>query len=90
MNLRKRLIQFKFTLERGYAWVKLPTLAVMGSGIIKPYFPNWSFTQLSIVAFLVFITVGFLDLKLKLLHEELSYSTSKNPVMMKGLYGEKK
>ena len=89
MNLKRRLVQFKYTLERGYAWVKLPTLAVMGSGIIAPYFPNWTFTELSIVAFLIFITVGFLDLKLKLLHEELSYVTKKNPVMMEGLFNEK-
>ena len=90
MNIKKQLVMLKYTLHRGYQWCQLPTLAVVGAGIIKPYFPNWSFATLAVSAFAAFIGVGFLDRYLGLLKAELSYGTEMNPTMMKGLYGEKK
>ena len=85
MNIKRSLVLFKYTLHRGYQWCQLPTLAVVGSGIIKPYFPNWSIITLAITTFAIFIGVGFLDRYLGLLHTELSYATEMNPTLMKGL-----
>ena len=84
-NWKRKLAIFKFTLQRGYAWCQLPTLAIIGAGILKPYvpIPLWS---LALIALTVFIIVGVLDKKYRLLHEEQSYITEQNPTMMKGLF----
>ena len=88
-KLKLRLVQFKYTLHRGYQWCQLPTLAVVGAGIIKPYIPFLRFYQLAALAFIIFITVGYLDQKLGLLDRELSYATEKNTKLM-GMLKERK
>jgi hypothetical protein len=68
----------------------MPMLAVIGAGVIKPYFPNWSFYTLAITAFAIFFVVGLLDKYFKILDEESNYATEKNPLLMKGLFENKK
>ena len=86
---RKGLVEFKYTLQRGYAWLQVPTLGLIGAGVLKPYFPNHSLTELGIAAMILFLIVGYLDRKLKLVHEEQNLVTQLNPTLMKGLYGDK-
>jgi len=81
-KIKNSLVQFKYTLARGYQWCQLPTLAVVGAGIIKPYIPFLRFYQLALIAFSIFIIVGYLDRKLGLLDAELSYSTERNPKLL--------
>ena len=88
MGLRRSLVLFKYTLMRGYQWCQLPTLAIIGAGIIKPYVPWLRYYQIALLAFGTFIFVGLMDRWLGLLNSELSYATEMNPVMMKGLYKE--
>jgi general stress protein CsbA len=89
-RFRRRLIVFKTILQRGYVWVQLPTLAIIGASAIKPYFPNISIIWLMIIALGIFITVGLIDRYAGLLHEEANYGTEMNPLLMKGLKGELK
>jgi len=86
VNWRRRLILFKIVLQRGYSWCQLPTIAIIGAGIIKPYLPKWSLWQLALVAFSIFVIVGVLDNRLRIFHEEQSWVTEHNPTMMKGLF----
>ena len=86
---KKRLIIFKYTLSRGYAWCQMPTLAIIGAGVIKPYLPMFDFWQLGFIAISTFFVVGFIDRKLKLLHIEQSYGTEVNPLLMQGLFPNK-
>lgn len=86
---RKGLVTFKYTLQRGYAWLQVPTLGLIGAGVLKPYFPNYELWELGLVAVVMFLIVGYLDRKLKLVHEEQTLVTKLNPVLMKGLYGDK-
>jgi hypothetical protein len=92
-NIKRKLVVFKFTLSRGYAWCQLPTMAIMGAGILYPYtkdiLPWMKMWMLAIFALLVFISVGWIDRSTRLLHEENSYSTETNPTLMKGLFPEK-
>jgi len=88
-NLKLRLVQFKYTLARGYQWCQLPTLAVIGAGIIKPYVPFLRFYQLALLAFGVFLLVGYIDMKYKFLDKELSYATEKNTKLMEMLEDRK-
>jgi len=79
------LVVFKFTLLRGYAWCQLPVLSLMGAGILLPYIKQYidiRFWQLTLIALIIFIFVGYLDRKLKLLHAENNYSIETNPLMM--------
>jgi len=89
-NLKRKLAVLKFTLQRGYAWCQLPTLAIIGAGVIKPYlavyFPSITFWKLAMIALVIFIFVGFLDKKFRLLNEEQSYATEQNPTLMEGLF----
>jgi len=88
------LIIFKWTLQRGYAWCQLPTLALIGAGILLPYIKQYGldirFWQLSLIALVGFFAVGWVDRKLKLLHAENSYGVETNPLLLKGLKGELK
>ena len=85
-DYKRKLIILKFTLGRGYGWCQMPTLAIIGAGIIKPYLPGIEFWQLCVIAMSIFLTVGYIDRKLKLLHEEQSYGTEVNPLLMQGLF----
>ena len=86
LNLKRKLVVFKFTLQRGYAWCQLPTMALMGAGILYPYtkdfFPWMKMWMLAIFALLIFISVGWFDRSVRLLHEEQTYATETNPMMM--------
>lgn len=77
---------FKFTLARGYAWCQLPAMATMGAGILYPYISGYipwlKFWQLAILAIIGFISVGWIDKKFRLLHEENNYSIETNPTLM--------
>ena len=81
-NVRTQLVKFKYTLARRYMWCQLPTLAIIGAGIIKPYVPFLRFYQLCVIAFTIFLLVGYLDQKLGLLDEEQSYATERNPKLL--------
>jgi len=85
---KRRIVIFKYTLQRGYAWCHLPVLAIIGAGVLQPHFPNISMWLLALIALTVFIIVGFIDKKIKFLHEEQSYATEQNPTMMRGLFPE--
>jgi hypothetical protein len=90
MNFKRKLAEFKYTMLRGYNWCQMPMLAVIGAGVIKPYFPNWSFYALAITAFIIFLVVGLIDKHFKILDEENNYATERNPTLMKGLAEAKK
>ena len=89
-DYKRKLIILKFTLGRGYGWCQMPTLAIIGAGIIKPYLPMVEFWQLCLIAMTIFLSVGFIDRKLRLLHAEQSYGTEVNPLLMEGLFGKNK
>lgn len=87
-NWKRKLVVLKFTLQRGYVWCQLPALAIIGAGVLKPYFPGIRLWQLALMALILFITVGFIDKQIRLLHEEQSYVTEQNPTLMRGLFEE--
>jgi len=90
LDWRNKLISFKVILQRGYLWCHLPTIALIGAGVIKPYFPKWHLWQLALLALTIFLLVGVIDYKLKIFHAEQSWTTKRNPLMMKGLFEERK
>jgi len=87
-NWKRKLVVLKFTLQRGYIWCQLPALAIIGAGVLKPYFPGISLWLLALIALILFITVGFIDKQIRLLNEEQSYVTEQNPTLMRGLFEE--
>jgi hypothetical protein len=87
-GLRRKLVILKFTLQRGYAWVNVAFLALIGAGVLKPYFPNWSLWALGGFAFCVIFLIGVVDRWWGLLREESNYGTEMSPLLMKGLRGE--
>lgn len=93
-TFRRKLVVLKFMFNRGYMWCQLPTLALMGAGVLTPYiqqyFPSARMWQISLFALIVFMFVGFMDKRLGVLGEEASYTTEVNPMLMKGLKGELK
>ena len=86
-KIRRKIVVIKFTMSRGYIWCQTPTMAIIGAGVIKPYFPNLAFYQLCLIGFVVFLGVGYIDKRFEFLNEEQSYSTEKNNLLMKGLKG---
>lgn len=90
MNYRRVLGIIKFTLQRGYSWCQLPTMALIGAGILNPYFPKINLWQLALIAFSIFLIVGFIDKYLGILSAEQSYVTEMNTTLMKKLGEAKK
>jgi len=92
-KLNRFLIAFKFVLTRGYMWCQLPTLAIMGAGIITPYvkvyYPSIHMWQLCAFAMMAFLCVGTVDWWMGLFKAENSYTTEKNPMLL-NLLKEKK
>jgi len=89
IKIRIELVSGKYLLQRGYAWLQIPTLITIGAGVMKPYFPQFRFWQLAISAFCLFLFVGWVDRTFKFIHEEQSLVTKLNPTLMEGLYGNK-
>ena len=85
-NWKRKLVVLKFTLQRGYAWCHLPVLAIIGAGVLKPYFPDINLWLLALIALTAFIIIGFIDKQIKLLNEEQGYVTEQNPTLMRGLF----
>jgi hypothetical protein len=90
LGLRRKLVVFKYTLQRGYAWAQIPTLALIGAGVLKPYFPNWTIWTLGAFAMLVYLIIGLIDRFGGLLQEETNYGVEMSPLLMRGLKGELK
>lgn len=86
-NLKRKIAIFKFTLGRGYLFCQLPALSLVGAGVLAPYFPGIGLWILAIVAFLIFVLVGWIDVKFNILQEEQKYMTEMNPMLMDGLFG---
>lgn len=92
-RMRRWIIIQKYTLQRGYAWGQVPAIGIIFASSIKAAFPGAidSLNKFIILCFISFIglwTVGYLDKKLKFLHEENVYTTETNPMLMAGLRGE--
>jgi len=85
---KRRVAIFKFTLSRGYVFLQLPALSLVGAGVLAPYFPGLGLWILAIIAFIAFIFVGWLDVKFNILQEEQRYMTEMNPMLMDGLFGD--
>lgn len=86
---KRRVAIFKFTLSRGYIFLQLPALSLVGAGVLAPYFPGLGLWILAIIAFVAFIFVGWLDVKFNILQEEQRYMTEMNPMLMQGLFQNK-
>lgn len=91
-KIARGLVILKFTMQRGYQWCQLPTLTIIGAGVMYPYVKEYGLKlwQVAIIAFLIFLTVGYIDKKFRLIHEESTYTTSLNPLLMEGLKGKLK
>jgi hypothetical protein len=89
-KIRRKIVVIKFTMARGYIWCQTPTMALIGAGVIKPYFPMLQFYQLCLIGFGIFLGVGYIDRKFGFLTEEQGYGTEMNSLLMKGLRGELK
>jgi hypothetical protein len=94
-KIRRWAVVQRFTLLRGYGWGQVPMLGVIFASTIKAAFPMLidSFQKyiiLIIVSFIALYLAGYIDYKLKLLHEEQKYATETNPMLMAGLRGELK
>lgn len=94
-KFRKWIIVQKYTLQRGYAWGQVPAIGIIFASSIKAAFPGVinsldKFIVLVVLSFIGLWCVGWLDRKLKFLHEENIYTTETNPMLMAGLRGELK
>ena len=90
LGIKRKLVVFKYTLQRGYAWAQIPTLALIGAGVLKPYFQNWTIWSLGAIAILIYLIIGIVDRWGGLLHEETNYGVEMSPLLMRGLKGELK
>jgi len=90
LGVKRKIVVFKYTLQRGYAWANTPLIAIIGAGVLKPYFPNWSIWSLGAIALIGLITLGLIDRYFGFLHEETNYGVEMSPLLMRGLKGELK
>ena len=86
-KIRRWLVEFKYTLQRGYGWTQVPLLGVIAASSLKTAFPGLvnsfrRFILLSILGFVVLYIIGFIDKKYRFLHEENNYTIEVNPMMM--------
>jgi len=87
-SIRKWLIIQKYTLQRGYGYLNVAMLGVVFAASIKTVLPGlidtfWKFVILTILSFIGLYFLGWLDYKYKFLHDEMTYTTETNPLMMK-------
>ena len=83
---RKWIIIQKYTLQRGYAWGQVPAIGIIFASSMKAAFPGWlngmGFVWLVLASFVGLYVTGWIDKKFRFLHEENTYCTETNPVMM--------
>jgi hypothetical protein len=87
VKLRRWYIIRKLTLSRGYITIQTFFIGVIFSSSVKTWLPqyfktNWSFILLVIISMLILYTVGYLDIKFRVLHEENKIGSEWNPFMV--------
>jgi len=87
-KIRRWLVEFKYTLQRGYGWAQIPLLGTIAASSLKSAFPELvnsfgKFIALTIFGFFVLYLIGYIDKKYRFLHEENNYGVEVNPLMMK-------
>ena len=81
-SIREMIAITKFTIQRGWTWLNVPSFALVGAGVLKPYFPNHSLWSLCMWAIVVILIVGILDKKLNLLTLEQGYAVKNNKTLI--------
>lgn len=87
-RLRRWLVEFKYTLQRGYGWAQVPLLGTIAASTFKTAFPELvdsfsKFLLLTIFGFIALYSIGYIDKRYRFLHEENNYGVEVNPLMMK-------
>lgn len=77
----------KITISRGYLDLQQLMIGVIFASSVKVWFPSvfktwWSFGLLVLVSMIGLYTVGWLDRRVKLFHEENKVGTEMNPFMV--------
>ncbi len=88
-NWKRKFVVLKTILSRGYIWCQLPALSIIGAGVLAPYFPKVRLAYLAGAAFIIMLSIGWIDVHFRFLNEEQKYMTEKNPTLMEGLFGNK-
>lgn len=88
--IKKWLVIQKVTLGRGYGWLQVPMIGFIAASQFKLLFPTFfdgidKFILLVIGCTLGLWTVGYMDKKMELLHDENAYGTETNPRLMEML-----
>jgi len=89
-RIKKWLVIQKVTLGRGYGWLQVPMIGFIAASQFKLLFP--AFFD-GIIKFIILVvgctiglwTVGYIDKKMELLHDENAYGTETNPRLMEML-----
>lgn len=79
--LKFRFVTLKYSLQRGWALMTVPSFAIIGAGVMSPYVPSIPLWALALGAFVVIITVGVLDRYFGLLHAENKYKSAADPIL---------
>lgn len=93
-KIRKKIISFKFTMQRGYSWISFLMMGVVVAVSVTPYvqrvLPWVHMWMMAIAMMIILFTIGYFDNKYRFLHTEQDYSVERNPLLIKGLKGELK
>ena len=84
MKFKKWLVIQKVILLRGYQWANTPMIGVIFVSAVKMAFPQfinttWKFILFACLGFVGLYILGFLDKKLRLIHEEQNYMVEVTP-----------
>jgi len=88
--IKKWLVIQKVTLGRGYGWLQVPMIGFIAASQFKLLFPTFfdglsKFILLVIGCTIGLWSVGYIDKKMELLHDENAYGTETNPRLMEML-----
>jgi len=90
MNIKHFIAKTRVRFNRGYSWVAMFGIPFLVIDVIERRFPQIPFAPVFIASALMLLVIGYVDDKFGFLDVEQSFSTTRNKVMMEGLYSNGK
>jgi membrane protein YdbS with pleckstrin-like domain len=91
-RLRRKIIFFKVTMQRGYSWISFLMMGIVVAISATPYMQSilpWiHMWMMAIFMVIVIFLIGWFDNKYRFMHAEADYGVEKNPLLLNGLKGK--
>jgi hypothetical protein len=86
--IRRKIVILRAFLSRAYAWIHIPGMILMMTGVMYPYIRPYTDVNMFLLALLVLVglfLIGFVERYLGFYIEDVNYNTENNSLLLERL-----